>query len=92
LAKQPTHSDLMKEIEGLKKRLEKLEPKDELAPYRDLLEEIRKALPQTEYIPYPYPWYPTPWQPYYPRDPWIITYWASNASTSSPNSEGITNT
>lgn len=69
MEKQPTHSDLMKEIEKLKKQVSELKPKDELAPYRDLLDQIRKAMPQKEYVPYPV--YPSPYNPWYPGTPWI---------------------
>ena len=63
----------MKKIGELEKRLEKLEPKDPLAPYRDLLDEIQKALPKREYVPYPYPVYPQyPLiNPGWPGNPWI---------------------
>jgi len=72
MEKQPTHSDLLREIEELKKKVEKLEPKDVLAPYRDLLDEIKKVMPQKEYVPYPYyPYYPRPYYPTYP-EPWIF--------------------
>ena len=69
LAKQPTHSDLLREIEELKKRVEKLEPHDELAKYKELLDEIQKAMPKKEYVPYwPAPYDPNPYHPY----PWWI--------------------
>jgi len=70
LAKQPTHSDLMKKIEDLEKRLAKLEPRDDLAEYKKLLDEVKKAMPEKEYVPYypypyTYPWYSHPYAPPY---------------------------
>ena len=82
MGKEPTHSDLLKELVELKKRVEKLEPKNEFDKYRDLLDEIKKAMPEKEYVPYP--WYPQPW---YPDWPWRPTYFTYTSGTTNDSTD-----
>jgi len=82
LEKQPTHSDLMKEIVELKKRLEKLEPKK--TEVEVMLDKLKELLPQKEYVPYPYyPYYPT-----YPHYPWAVITYTSETSTAGATTTG----
>ena len=68
----------MKKIGELEKRLEALEPKDDLAEYRKLLDEIKKVMPEKEYVPYPYPY---PWYPYQPTQPWYPVWTGTTTGT-----------